>query len=145
MARINVHLHGKARDSGYTSLIETYATRLSGRGVNLIRHSGKLKLSEYLSKLEKDVGVGRLILLDENGPATTTEIFVKKWNLWRGGTETVHLAIGPVDGWGDNMEIKHEKLGLGPMTMTYEMAAVVLLEQLYRSSEIERGSQYHRQ
>ena len=102
-------------------------------------------MSEYLSKLEQDVGVGRLILLDENGPATTTEIFVKKWNLWRGGTETVPLAIGPVDGWGDNMEIKHEKLGLGPMTLTYEMAAVVLLEQLYRSSEIERGSQYHRQ
>ncbi len=145
MARINVHLHGKARDSGYTSLIETYATRLSGRGVNLIRHSGKLKLSEYLSKLEKDVGVGQLILLDENGPAITTEMFVKKWDLWRGGTKTVHLAIGPVDGWGDNIEIVHEKLGLGPMTLTYEMAAVVLLEQLYRSSEIERGSNYHRQ
>ena len=144
MARINVHLHGKARDNEYASLIDRYATRLSGRGVNLIRHSGKLKLNEYLSKLEKDVGIGRLILLDENGPATTTEIFVKKWNSWRSGTDTVHLAIGPVDGWGENIEIEHEKLGLGPMTMTYEMAAVVLLEQLYRSSEIEKGSKYHR-
>ena len=32
--------------------------------------------------------------------------------------------------------LEHEKLGLGPLTMTYEMAAVVLLEQLYRCSEI---------
>jgi len=28
--------------------------------------------------------------------------------------------------------------------MTYEMAAVVLLEQLYRASERDRGSPYHR-
>ena len=144
MARINVHLHGKAREGAYTTLIETYSTRLSGRGVNLIRHSGKLKLNEYFSKLEREVAGGKLILLDENGPSITTEIFVKKWNGWRGGSETIHLAIGPVDGWGEDPEIIHEKLGLGPLTMTYEMAAVVLLEQLYRSSEIERGSGYHR-
>jgi 23S rRNA (pseudouridine1915-N3)-methyltransferase len=145
VARINVHLHGKAREGAYTTLIETYATRLSGRGVNLIRHSGKLKLMEYISKLEKEVSGGKLILLDENGPSITTDKFVNKWNEWRSGSETIHLAIGPVDGWGSNLEIKHEKLGLGPLTMTYEMAAVVLLEQLYRSSEIERGSGYHRQ
>ena len=144
MARINVHLHGKAREGAYTTLIETYSTRLSGRGVNLIRHSGKLKLNEYFSKLEKEVAGGKLILLDENGPSITTERFVKRWNEWRGGSETIHLAIGPVDGWGENPEIIHEKLSLGPLTMTYEMAAVVLLEQLYRSSEIERGSSYHR-
>jgi 23S rRNA pseudoU1915 N3-methylase RlmH len=34
---------------------------------------------------------------------------------------------------------------LGSLTMTYEMAAVVLLEQLYRASEIEKGSAYHRE
>jgi 23S rRNA (pseudouridine1915-N3)-methyltransferase len=144
VARINVHLHGKAREGAYTTLIETYSTRLSGRGVNLIRHSGKLKLNEYFSKLEKEVAGGKLILLDENGSSITTERFVKRWNEWRGGSETIHLAIGPVDGWGENPEIMHEKLSLGPLTMTYEMAAVVLLEQLYRSSEIERGSSYHR-
>ena len=49
MARINVHLHGKARDGAYSTLIDTYSTRLEGRGVNLIRHSGKLSLDEYIS------------------------------------------------------------------------------------------------
>ena len=143
MARINVHLHGKARDGAYSTLINMYSSRLSGRGVKLIRYSGKIELDVYLSKLENEKGI--LILLDECGPAITTEMFVKKWNLWRSGTDTVHLAIGPVDGWGNNIDFKHEKLGLGPMTLTYEMAAVVLLEQLYRSSEIEKGSRYHRQ
>ena len=143
MARINVHIHGKAREGAYSTLIDTYATRLEGRGVNLTRHSGKLSLDEYISKLQKEKG--NLILLDENGPSISTEKFVKKWNSWRSGANTIHLAIGPVDGWMENLPFEHEKLGLGPLTMTYEMAAVVLLEQLYRCSEIERGSGYHRQ
>ena len=53
--------------------------------------------------------------------------------------ETIHLAVGPVDGWENRFTSEHDTLGLGPLTMTYEMAAVVLLEQLYRASEIERG------
>ena len=143
MARITVHLHGKAREGAYSTLIETYSTRLKGRGVNPIRYSGKLSLEEYITKLKNEKGF--LILLDEGGPAFTTEQLVKKWNSWKSGSETIHLAIGPVDGWGSNIPLKYEKLGLGPLTMTYEMAAVVLLEQLYRCSEIERGSGYHRQ
>ena len=111
--------------------------------MNLIRHSGKLSLDEYISKLQKERG--NLILLDENGPSISTEQFVKKWNSWKSSAKTIHLAIGPVDGWKDDFPLEHEKLGLGPLTMTYEMAAVVLLEQLYRCSEIERGNKYHRQ
>ena len=143
MARINVHIHGKAREGAYSTLIDMYSTRLNGRGVKLIRHSGKIELDAYLSKLKKEKGI--LILLDEGGPSLTTNEMVKKWNSWRSGSETIHLAIGPVDGWGSNIPPKYEKLGLGSLTMTYEMAAVVLLEQLYRCSEIERGSGYHRQ
>ena len=143
MARVNVHLHGKAREGAYSTLIDTYAKRLEGRGVSLTRHSGKLSLDEYVSKLQREKG--NLILLDENGPAISTEQFVQKWNSWKRGSKTIHLAVGPVDGWKEELPLKYEKLGLGPLTMTYEMAAVVLLEQLYRCSEIERGSRYHRQ
>ena len=143
MARINVHLHGKARESAYSTLIDIYATRLEGRGVNLIRHSGKLSLDEYITRLKKEKG--NLIILDEKGPSISTEKLVKKWNSWKSGATTIHLAIGPVDGWMEGFPSNQERLGLGPLTMTYEMAGVVLLEQLYRCSEIERGSGYHRQ
>ena len=63
MARINVHIHGKAREGAYSTLIDMYSTRLNGRGVKLIRHSGKIELDAYLSKLKKEKGI--LILLDE--------------------------------------------------------------------------------
>ena len=78
MTRINVHLHGKARESAYSTLIDIYAMRLEGRGVNLIRHSGKLSLDEYITRLKKEKG--NLIILDEKGPSISTEKLVKKWN-----------------------------------------------------------------
>ena len=83
-------------------------------------------------------------LLDEGGESGTTEWMLKNWKRWRLSDSTTHLAIGPVDGFESEVISKHATISLGLLTMTYEMAAVVLLEQLYRASEIERGSPYHR-
>ena len=144
MARIVVHIHGKARVSAYSHLIDMYAERLEGRGVRLIRHSSRMDHNAYQNRLLKDSENSMLILLDESAVSVSTKGIVQRWNQWRSGAKTIHLAIGPVDGWRNDFVSKHETLSLGPLTMTYEMAAVVLLEQLYRASEIERGSGYHR-
>ncbi len=144
MARIVVHTHGKAREKGYSHLINKYAERLEGRGVTLLAHSDKLNHDDYVSKIESAAANGVLILLDENGQSGTTEWMLKNWKRWRLSDSTTHLAIGPVDGFNSDIIEQHETISLGPLTMTYEMAAVVLLEQLYRASEIERGSPYHR-
>ena len=144
MARIVVHTHGKAREKGYSHLISKYAERLDGRGVTVIAHSDRLSHDAYVSKVESAAANGILILLDENGDSGTTEWMLGKWKSWRLSDATTHLAIGPVDGFESKVVEQHETISLGPLTMTYEMAAVVLLEQLYRASEIERGSPYHR-
>ena len=144
MARIVVHTHGKAREKGYSHLINKYSERLDGRGVTLIAHSDRLNHEAYVSKVESAAANGCLILLDENGESGSTEWMVGKWKQWRLSDATIHLAIGPVDGFESDVVEQHETISLGPLTMTYEMAAVVLLEQLYRASEIERGSPYHR-
>tara|TARA_B100002052_G_C15673276_1_gene502690 strand:- start:286 stop:723 length:438 start_codon:yes stop_codon:yes gene_type:complete len=144
MARIVVHIHGKARVSAYSHLIDMYAERLGSKGVRLIRHPSRMDHNTYQNRLLKESENSILILLDENAVSLSTKDLVQRWNQWRSGAKTIHLAVGPVDGWRDDFTSKHDTLGLGPLTMTYEMAAVVLLEQLYRASEIERGSGYHR-
>ncbi|MDG1525229.1 MAG: 23S rRNA (pseudouridine(1915)-N(3))-methyltransferase RlmH [Candidatus Thalassarchaeaceae archaeon] len=144
MARIVVHTHGKAREKGYSHLIDKYSERLKNRGVTLIVHSGRLDHDDYVSKVETAATNGALILLDENGQSGTTEWMFLNWKRWRLSPTAIHLAIGPVDGFESDVVDKHETISLGLLTLTYEMAAVVLLEQLYRASEMDRGSPYHR-
>ena len=98
-----------------------------------------------MDKLSEIATNGELILLDENGMGGSTEWMVQKWKEWKLSSRTIHLAIGPIDGFDSKVISNHQTLSLGPLTMTYEMTAVVLLEQLYRASEIERGSPYHRE
>ncbi len=144
MGRIVVHTHGRARERGCADLIEMYAGRLSGRGVKMIQHSGKLSHDEYLTRILDHADGGGLLLLDEAGESGSTEWLCERWKGWKLGTDTVHLAVGPVEGFTREVAATHDTLSLGPLTLTYELAAVLLLEQLYRVSEIERGSPYHR-
>ena len=144
MGRIVVHTHGRPREKSYSRLVVIYCERLASNGLKLRQHSEKLNHDQYLTKLQGEAAGDTLILLDENGESGSTEWFVEQWKKWKLSDSNTHLAIGPVDGFEKSVVDNHQTLSLGPLTMTYEMAAVVLLEQLYRASEVERGSPYHR-
>ncbi len=144
MGRIVVHTHGRPREKSYARLVDIYSERLASHGLKLRQHSEKLNHDQYLTKLQSAAAGDTLILLDENGESGSTEWFVGQWKKWKLSDSNTHLAIGPVDGFEKSVVEAHQTLSLGPLTMTYEMAAVVLLEQLYRASEVERGSPYHR-
>jgi len=144
MGRIVVHTHGRPREKSYGRLVDIYCERLASHGLKFRQHSEKLNHDQYVTKLQGAASGDTLILLDENGESGSTEWFVEQWKKWKLSDSNTHLAIGPVDGFEKSVVEEHQTMGLGPMTMTYEMAAVVLLEQLYRASEVERGSSYHR-
>ena len=145
MGRIIVHTHGRARERSYAKLVSIYSKRMESRGVKLVQHSEKLNHDDYVSKLLAASENSTLIILDELGESGNTEWFTNKWKKWKLSDSNIHLAIGPVDGFEKSFSIGQKTLGLGPLTLTYEMAAVVLLEQLYRASECDRGSPYHRE
>lgn len=144
MGRIVVHTHGRPREKSYGRLVDIYCERLASHGLKFRQHSEKLNHDQYVTKLQAAASGDTLILLDENGESGSTDWFVEQWKKWKLSDSNTHLAIGPVDGFEKSVVEEHQTMGLGPMTMTYEMAAVVLLEQLYRASEVERGSSYHR-
>ena len=118
------------------SLIEDYSQRLKSK-VRLEVHSVKLSSEDYFSKIPENA-----ILLDEIGEMMTSVTFSEHFTKWGIATDDTHLAIGPADGFPKGHE--RQSISLSPMTFPHELAAVLLMEQLYRSNEISRGSAYHR-
>ena len=139
MGRINIHIHGKFKDKSIASIAEMYQQRLSSVGVKTHVHSDSLEA--YLDKLKTKKG--RLILLDERGDSFESIEFAAKIKQWNIGTEDTHFAIGPAEGWAGK-EPTLQRISLSSFTFTHEMAAIILLEQLYRSHEIIKGTSYHK-
>lgn len=140
MGRVVVHLHGRPKERSMAAAIEMYAARLAGRGVRLQVHPERTSIEAYLDT--PPAGSLR-ILLDEGGASLRTEAFVDRFKGWSLASEDVHLMVGPPDGW-EKVAPDEQTLSLSPLTMTHELASVVLLEQLYRATEVLRGSSYHR-
>ncbi|MEZ7988221.1 MAG: 23S rRNA (pseudouridine(1915)-N(3))-methyltransferase RlmH [Candidatus Poseidoniaceae archaeon] len=142
MARVTVHLHGVPKEKANRELIEMYSKRISSRGIRIEYHSDKMGVEAYASYLGKRKGT--VIYLDEGGEMLDSLEFssrVQEWNI--AGDET-HLAIGPAQGWPSGSIPANERLSLSKMTYPHELASVLLVEQLYRATEILRGSAYHK-
>ena len=86
-----------------------------------------------------------LVMLDARGRTMSSEEFAA----WIGrerdsGTQHLHFAIGPADGWSkESRERADLLLSFGPMTFPHELARVMLAEQLYRAFTILAGHPYH--
>lgn len=97
------------------------------------------QILHHLQKLEGDIW-----LLDEKGSGTTSVKFSEMLgrNIDRGMPLT--FVIGGAYGTDKTVKsaVQHH-LKLSDMTLTHEMSRLVLLEQLYRASEIRKKSGYH--
>ena len=64
------------------------------------------------------------------------------------GTQHIVFAVGPADGWSDEVRAEAKRCGgllsLGPMTLAHQLARLVMAEQLYRACTILTGHPYHR-
>ena len=143
MGRIVVHLHGAAKNTSHRASISDYSARLRGDGVKIIEHSDRTTAQGYLEEVLRGAKNRSVMLLQENGEMHDSKTFASAVGRWRLLREETHLVVGPADGFGD-AGTDHKAISLGPLTMQHELAAVVLLEQLYRATTILEGSPYHR-
>lgn len=142
MGRVVLHLHGAMKQADLRRVFETYHDRIKSRGVKVNIHSNKLSCKAYCEALTQVPG--NLYLMDEGGALESSMSFSKRYQLWSMGSEPIHLAIGPAEGWTETPDCSFERLSLSMMTMPHELAGVVLIEQVYRATEIIRGSDYHK-
>ena len=143
MGRIVVHLHGASQNTSHRASISDYSARLRGEGVRIIEHSDRTTAQGYLEEVLRGVKNRSVLLLQESGEMHDSETFASTCGRWRLSQEETHLVVGPADGFGD-AGANHKAISLGPLTLQHELAAVVLLEQLYRATTILGGSPYHR-
>ena len=143
MGRIVVHLHGRAKDAAFSIAISDYANRLSANGESLSAHRNRTNPEAYLASNISKAGKKNVIVLEESGENLDSMAYAEKMKQWRLSNDDIHLVVGPPGGFGEHSE-GLSSLSLGLITLPHELAAVVLLEQLYRASTIIKGLPYHR-
>ena len=132
---------GKSKERAIQSLTLEYLKRLSRY---VPTESLELASEAALGKQLERPGQ-LLVALDAAGKQMSSEELAQFLAEHQNrGTQTLVFAIGPADGWSEEMLTKASvKLSLGRMTLPHELARVVLLEQLYRGFTILKGHPYH--
>jgi len=87
----------------------------------------------------------RIIALDVQGQAWSTEKLAAHLEQWMGEGRDVGFMIGGPEGIdADILKKADDRWSLGPLTLPHPLVRVVLAEQLYRAWTITQNHPYHR-
>ena len=87
----------------------------------------------------------RIIALDVQGQAWSTEKLAANLEQWMGEGRDVGFMIGGPEGIdADTLKKADDRWSLGPLTLPHPLVRVVLAEQLYRAWTITQNHPYHR-
>tara|TARA_S200000501_G_C20291416_1_gene511716 strand:+ start:37 stop:471 length:435 start_codon:yes stop_codon:yes gene_type:complete len=143
MGRLVVHLDESPKDKSMAKILQDFQKRLISRGITLQVHNCKNDITGYENTIASLSG--RINLLDETGIQMSSQEFADWLKSTQVERENTHLAVGPHNGFSENLKESADKIiSLSSLTLTHEMSAILLMEQLYRGTEIIRGTSYHR-
>lgn len=141
MYKIKIFSIGKTKESWLISALEEYSKRLQKiLSIEWVLAKNEEQLYQSLEKQS------RYIALDPAGKLMTSENFSKFFHealIIDGGR--MNFLIGGSDGIKPEVKAKAiSLLSLSPLTFTHQITRLILLEQIYRATEIEKGSSYHK-
>lgn len=136
MFKVKVLTIGRCKEVWLADAMAEYEKRLKG----------KMQIEWHLAKDEAELAEWAsrepVIALDPKGELLTSEAWSQK--MVRFGLRLTFL-IGGAEGIPSPLLKKAQfRWSLSPLTFTHQITRLLLVEQLYRAMEIERGSQYHK-
>ena len=148
---LDVRIRMVGRKNGGEAWLESaysmYDTRLKPSGLSVTTQYHKND-GELIKGVEADEAKNhKVILLDPLGKLCTSEEFSESMYSWlEDGGSRLTFVIGGADGLPSDLKEGRRKglLSLGKLTFTHQWARVLLVEQIYRASEIRKGSGYHK-
>lgn len=117
-------------------IIELPAKGFSEKNTLMIKKQESQRVLNFLEK-NKD---SEVFLLSENGEELSSVQFSQK--IFKINEPIIFVIAGTL---GFDFEIlkNYRKISLSKMTFLHEMARVILIEQIYRAVNIEKGKKYH--
>src|SRR5829696_6044467 len=151
--RLRIIWTGKTRDARLRALIEDYADRLSHFArceVIELRELGrtdKTGIDKETQRISDALRSGSVtVLLDPDGAEWTSQQLAAQVQNWEGsGIKEVAFVVGGPNGLAADFKSRVDKRwSLSRLTLTHEMARVLLFEQLYRAYTIIHGLPYQK-
>jgi 23S rRNA (pseudouridine1915-N3)-methyltransferase len=150
--KVNIRIVGRKSGSEpwLDDACEMYLTRLLPSTVEV--ETTWHKENQALTKgVDSDSSKGHtVVLLDPLGMTRTSEKFSDDLFEWldRGGSR-LSFVIGGAEGLPSEIKYpsngkKPTMISLSSMTFTHQFARLLLIEQIYRGTEIRKGSGYHK-
>jgi len=142
---IRIIAAGKIKDKRLAGLLEDYLKRIRPMAAVEIREvrdsTPEKEGREMAAQLGSAQGQQLVVAMDEHGEDLTSATFAKLLGSHGG----LSFLIGGADGLGPAARERSGRVvRLSSMTLTHEMARVLLAEQIYRGLSILRGKPYHR-
>ena len=151
--RFRVIWPGKTRDARLRSLVEDYVKRL-GHFVRVeivelkeAGRAGQAGIDKEAARISDALRPGGVtIVLDVGGVEWTSQQLAEQVKTWEvRGIKEVAFVIGGPHGLPQELVARADRLwSLSRLTLTHEMARVLVFEQLYRAYTIINGLPYQK-
>lgn len=138
MIRIRVISPGKNKDAWLEEALQEYMKRLSPVAEFELIWTKDEK--SFAKLIDEDV-----ICLDPKGKMRDSEGFADFFfKAVESGGSKIAFAIGGSEGFPEGVLEGKRLISLSPLTFTHQMARLILVEQIFRAFEINKGSKYHK-
>lgn len=138
--KVKIFSVGKTKEKWLEEAFQEYVKRLSQEiSIECLWAKDNEQLVEWVNKERAP------LLLDPNGKMQSSEEFSKFFfdQAEKKGSRLTFVIGGPEGLPSDLLKTK-EKISFSPMTFTHQMVRLILLEQIYRAVQINKGTLYHK-